>query len=274
MKIITNNQLGEYGLGNQIYQYIFLLIISKLTNREIIITKKQLNKIKIHKYFTITLKSKDEIIYDITYKENIFDYDDKLINNIKNDDSDIINVNGFFQSYHYFINHQIFLSNEFILLNQYETQLNTIYQDIIKASNNKQLVSIHVRRGDYIRYCDYHIILPPMYFLEAIQQFNENDIDNYYFVICSDDIKWCQRFFYKISDKTYFSDNSEIIDLFLMSKCDHHIISNSSYSLFSSLLSKKKHNKKYIGSKIWFGSQGPKYDINNILPNYFIKIDL
>ncbi len=50
-----------------------------------------------------------------------------------------------------------------------------------------------------------------------------------------------------------------------MSLCDNFIIANSTLSLCSYLLRKKK-DAKIVGPKIWFGSGGYKYKIEDILP--------
>ena len=96
-----------------------------------------------------------------------------------------------------------------------------------------KLVSIHVRRGDYLEYKDYHLLLSLTYYIDNITNLLDSYSDNLFFIICSDDIEWCKRVFYTINDKSYFSNNSGIIDMMIMSKCDINIISNSSIVLFA-----------------------------------------
>ena len=51
----------------------------------------------------------------------------------------------------------------------------------------------------------------------------------------------------------FFTGKSSFVDLSIMSKCDHNIISNSSYSWWGAYLNKNK-NKKIIAPSNWFTS--------------------
>jgi hypothetical protein len=82
------------------------------------------------------------------------------------------------------------------------------------------------------------------------------------FLIFSDDIEWCKNNFK--GPEFYFSENEiDIEDLFLMSLCDNHIISNSSFSWWGSWLCKKE-GKKIISPRLWFraGSNINERDIH------------
>ena len=95
-------------------------------------------------------------------------------------------------------------------------------------------------------------------------------LPNCFYIICSDDIEWCKDNF-KIKN-VYYSNEKYYHDLFLMSCCEHNIIANSSFSWWSAYLNNNP-DKKVISPKKWFGKNGPKYNINDIIPNNWIQIN-
>jgi hypothetical protein len=77
-------------------------------------------------------------------------------------------------------------------------------------------------------------------------------------VIFSDDINYAVELFKSFSKKFYvFEINDIFIEMCLMTKCDYHIIANSSFSWWGAWMA---NSKKTIAPKQWFGSseQAPK----------------
>ena len=279
-KYVTMKKFGSWQLGNQMFQYLFLNYISKMTQRKIIFfyeNNEELENykklIKLNTYFNIDyiyIKYDGEKV--INYFEKKF-YDRDILENIINDQSTYINIVGFFQSYKYY--NQIYneLKNCFVLKNTYLDKTKSIISKIRKQTN-EPIVSLHIRRGDYIKYLGKHTLLELDYYIEAINIIKEK-IGNTRFVICSDDIKWCERVFFSIEENVVFiKDTNEIEDIYLMSQCDHHIISNSSFSLLSAHLNKNKNknininnDKLVIAPRMWFGVNGPKFNIQDIYEN-------
>jgi hypothetical protein len=73
------------------------------------------------------------------------------------------------------------------------------------------------------------------------------------FLIFSDDIEWCKKNFN--SDDFYFVEgNKDIEDLFLMTLCKNHIISNSSFSWWGSWLCEND-KKIIIAPNRWFSEE-------------------
>ena len=125
--------------------------------------------------------------------------------------------------------------------------------NIIKGDfgNDNPIVSIHMRRGDYLLpqfpYCE----LTSDYYLQSITQ-NFSPIKDYNFLVFSNDIEFSKSILE--GDNIQFIDplggdkvctDSEKEDLILLSLCDHHITANSSYSWWGAFLSKNK-NKRII----------------------------
>ncbi|GAB3941768.1 alpha-1,2-fucosyltransferase [Spirosoma harenae] len=107
--------------------------------------------------------------------------------------------------------------------------------------------SLHVRRGDYVRQRAAFPPQPLAYYQHAIRQFPSDTT----FLVFSDDIAWCQGQF--TGDQFHFIEGEkDIIDLFLMSQCTHHIISNSSFSWWGAWLNPNPAKTVYC-PPYWFG---------------------
>ena len=287
---------GNWQLANQMFQYIILHNISKLTGRKLVIIKDKIketpHKNLIKKYFSIMfeyMESKDidtDDMYNFKESKNDLCYNQDFYDKISKIEEKYLNIEGFFQSYKYFLD--VKPVDLFILRGEYMIEISIIFKRIIDKLNisnyqeNDNLISIHVRRGDYIKYNNYHPILPINYYIKNINDYlnhkdNPGDIKltNKRFLIFSDDIEWCQRVFHSIKDISYFSTNQAITDLFLMSYCNINIISNSSFSLMSHFLN-TNYNKKIIHPKMfnieWYGCQGPNYDIDDLIPSREIEM--
>lgn len=106
-------------------------------------------------------------------------------------------------------------------------------------------VSLHVRRGDYLKRTDTHYkfdgICTPEYYQKAINYIREK-VSSPHFYVFSDDIAWCKEIFGSI-DFTYIDNNkgtNSYLDMYLMSLCHHHINANSTFSWWGAWLSQKE----------------------------------
>jgi hypothetical protein len=173
--------------------------------------------------------------------------------------------NGYFQS-------EMFFPDKEFILNLFEPS-REIRQKIIGWSDiylRYKTCAIHVRRGDYIRQPQYHPLQDMTYYdraMELVTQFEE--IGKY--MVFSNDIPWCRDNF--TGDDFIFSQNQDYIELFLMARCDHHIIANSSFSWWSS----------YLGETIdtitvapkndkWFGEALPDSYAIDIVPLRWFQV--
>jgi hypothetical protein len=105
-----------------------------------------------------------------------------------------------------------------------------IKQQLVDRYNPTECCSIHVRRGDFLRFPRFHSILPIKYYAKAIERFPPDTR----FIIFSDDIPWCRQRF--SGNVTFSEGNSDVIDLYLMSLCRSNIIANSTFSLWAATL--------------------------------------
>lgn len=195
----------------------------------------------------------------ITYNEPRFEYDE-----IPKFKCDVLVLNGYFQSYKYFIDYMPQI-RKIILFNNLQTKHNRC--------------SIHVRRSDYLLYPDKHPVVSNKYLILAIQEiYNRTDCDT--FIVFGDDMEWNKLFFKNIkvydgdkeidSVKFIFSDSkSEVEDFNLMASCEHNVISNSTFSLMASILNPNE-NKVCIAPAAWFGENLNHNTMDLLPPNYLV----
>ena len=69
-----------------------------------------------------------------------------------------------------------------------------------------------------------------------------------------------------LPNKIFYDESSDELCLWMMAKCDHNIIANSSFSLWASYLNLNPDKKTIIPSR-WFGFAGPTYNIYDIVEN-------
>jgi hypothetical protein len=91
------------------------------------------------------------------------------------------------------------------------------------------------------------------YYKKAISKMSELTgvkTDDTLFVIFSDDINWCKENFTFLIH-TNFINEKDYVEMFIMSRCEHNIIANSSFSWWSAFLNTNP-NKKVIYPSKWF----------------------
>ena len=168
---------------------------------------------------------------------------------------------GYFQSEKYFPDRD-FVTNLF-------TPSDTVSKKLKKYDylfSEGTTCAIHVRRGDYVFKFSHLYLLPDHDSLEYYKKGIELvQADRY--IVFSDDIEWCKQNF---KGKNYFFiEDKDYIELFLMAKCDHNIITNSSFSWWGAWLNQNP-NKICIGPKQWFAR--PHVTESDIVPESYIKI--
>jgi hypothetical protein len=89
-------------------------------------------------------------------------------------------LNGYFQSEKYFKDYEDEIRELFM---SYDIELSDELKGLI---NNENSCSIHVRRGDFLKYPNNHPVQNMNYFLKAIKQMPKDSV----FLIFSDDIDW------------------------------------------------------------------------------------
>ena len=133
-------------------------------------------------------------------------------------------------------------------------------EEVIKLCDSS--VSLHIRRGDFLRNSRNHHNLSLDWYAKALQQFDEDR----QVTIFSDDTKWCKEQDLFESDRFLVCEtNSSYHDLYLMSQCQDFIIANSTFSWWGAWLC-KNNNKKVVAPLTWFGPNNQHHDIKNLFP--------
>lgn len=147
-----------------------------------------------------------------------------------------------------------------------ETFLERIYKKYPELKN-KNNVSLHIRRGDYLKISN---ILPSIsisYIEKCFSLINEYD----FVFVLSDDKEWVRKNI-NIKNMIVLEGLEDYEELWTMSLCRINIMSNSSFSWWGAYLNKNHHKKVFVPS-IWFGPGGEK-NYNDIYENSWKKINV
>lgn len=267
------------GLGNQMFQYAIAKAFSLQTKREFKLDISIFECYKLHNYglHHFKLESnfyKPESIWKrrftklikkvVFYNEDLhqFNYNQNLIK-IK---SDILFLEGYFQSEKYFAKYENEIRTDFQILSPLKQQTS----DMIAYMQSVNAVSIHFRRGDYIGNV-VHETDKTEYYKDAIQLI-ESKIEKPVYFLFSDDMPWVKENF-KTNFETHYVDfndaSTNFEDIKLMATCKHNIIANSSFSWWGAWLNYNP-NKIVIAPKIWFNNE--KVNTSDIIPESWIKL--
>lgn len=166
--------------------------------------------------------------------------------------ADDLYIFGYFQSEKYFAHQAEHIKSLFNCRNAH-------LEGIIKQFG--YTCSIHVRRGDYLKYPNKHTQPSLEYYQLAIDHIKrENPLTK--FLVFSDDIEWCKTVFDK--DFIFIEGLEDWQELTLMSMCDNNIITNSTFSWWAAWLGEDP-GKTIIAPATWFGPEGPQ-DQQDIIP--------
>jgi len=248
--MLSFNNLGNLGrLGNQMFQYAALKGISKRHNYKYMIPLPQTfgnfdKKVSnsdgtIYDYFNLKYDYQGLSKNSVRREESFEKYDDNLFENCPNN----IDLYGYFQSEKYFRYVQDEIKEDFTFLDYIKEPTFEMFNQVF---GNSEVISIHIRRGDYVSNAN-HPIQSLHYYKKSIEMFDK-DLP---IMIFSDDILWCKDQTIFSGDRFVFSENNDTgTDLMLQTLCKYHIIANSSFSWWGAWLSK---SKKVIAPKKWLG---------------------
>ena len=256
------------GLGNQIFQYIYGLYNELNRKKVIYILSKSKNDIteifdlKDIKIFAPQgkLKKLRLLLKKIWAKYIIRSYE-----------------TGFYQEVRFVdcVNEKLDISKVLKFKNIEKYNKTKVYESIKKNDNS---ISIHIRGGDYLTAQDtYGGICTAEYYKKAIDYFNKK-MDNCFFYIFTNDVEYSQELLSKINFDT---ENFVIVqpeedycknpgyDLYLMSKCKHNIIANSTFSWWGAYLNHNA-NKIVITPSKWTNKE--KNTLELIKPENWISL--
>ena len=160
---------------------------------------------------------------------------------------DNVNLIGHMQSEKYFIHCEELIRHYFTFKDETARQTDTI--------------AIHYRGGDYGG--TYHPTCTKDYYKRAIAEF---DPSMRRLLFTDDPVRATEAMPF---DFELVEGNHSMIDMEIMSKCDHHIIANSTFSWWGAWLAK---SKKVVAPKVWFGPDARGLETKDIYAKDWIVL--
>lgn len=281
------------GLGNQMFQYAFGRALSMRSGMKLYFDPSPLNPRKNRGYqldaFILSAKSADSgkiqslitphfairkklwKALKIPFKyadthvlEKNFPYDEEIASR-----RDPAYFDGYWQTEKYFSDCRETIREDFTFRDEEALRRHVQYNDVINSNS----VSVHIRRGDYVKNPKYRkrlYVCKLEYYKNAIKYLNER-FENLTFYIASDDHKWVKDNF-KLSEHVRLIESGDALsDFYIMSRCKHNVISNSSFSWWAAWLNPNK-DKQVLSPNIWFNPCA-QIDFRDIVPESWIKIE-
>jgi hypothetical protein len=202
-------------------------------------------------------------IHTRTVKENFIFYPE-----IFKPESENELFKGTWQSELFFINVNERVRKAFVFR---ESLLSLETKDIAQKMQQEISVSIHIRRGDYLStqyFSGFSGICTLEYYKNAAQIILDKH-KNVRFYVFTDDPEWVNKNF-TLKDAVYIQHNSgsdSWQDMYLMSRCKHNIIANSSFSWWGAWLNTNP-NKIVIAPKKWWNG----FEHDDVVPEGWIRL--
>lgn len=270
------------GLGNQMFQYAYLLLLQELRNNvSLFMPSKEWEHsggFELSRVFGLrhtpslweTLYHNNPIfrkLFTLTHK-TYFGKNFNVVTADLNPDNKYRYFYGTWQSEKYFRNPDK-IKNSFRFN---EGLLNGKTREIAKTLGGvKVTVSVHIRRGDYLSNAfaeGFGNCCPPEYYRNAIGFMNDR-FNNPIFIVFSDDMKWVKENLI-LENALYVEHNKGIDswqDMYLMSLCKHNIIANSTFSWWGAWLNENM-DKTVIAPRRWWS--GIEHD--DVVPATWIRM--
>ena len=280
------------GLGNNMFEYAaakslakskklrfcyfsiksFGFYLKKLKKKITIILKgeidlplKQLSKNDLSTYFKI-----EENFFTLTFNRIIWNFNigkkkksfhyqwnDSKKANIDQIRSDFYSCKEWTELKGCFASELFFLRREFVL--KWFTPVDFYNQKIQDIEKNfyfpkEKRCCIHIRRGDALftdKGCAYKDLgwgLPKSYYDYVLKKLDKNLL----FIFVSDDPQWALDKFDYLPNKIFLKDNSEVVDMFIFTKCKYNIISRGTFSWWGAWLNQIP-NKVVYAPKYFLG---------------------
>lgn len=267
------------GLGNQMFQYAFLLAMKDATGDECLMDASKYatynlhNGFELNEVFNITSRcaTKDELKrvtrYTTNYKlSRVYrkflpkkksevvepmpscTYMPDIFTKAKGD----LYYEGIWQNEKYFSHVRPIILKEF----SYRQPMNDKNKEASQIFSKKKTVSLHIRRGDYLLHKNYIGLCGIDYYTKAIKYVRKKYGKEIQFAIFSNDMPWCKDNILPLLDGYEYTlvdwnkGKESYNDIRLMGYCIVNIIANSSFSWWAAYLNKND-DKEIIAPAKW-----------------------
>lgn len=243
-------------LGNNLFQFAAAISLSS----EVTICVPNPNEYDAVLRFKDTFFKGFPIINYVPQGVEVYEEVDYQFNEIPyNEDVNLV-ISGCFQSYRY-----IDRTKVLPLYKVSESYYSEIRNRFSFLFDGNEYTSIHVRRGDYLKYPYKHPFCGKKYYSDAIDCIGRDKK----FVVLSDDIQWCKKNIKGI-DAKFIEGTNLMIDFYIQTLCANNIISNSSFSWWASFLNENQ-KKTVVVPKLWFGFKF-KVDVKDLIPQSYVVV--
>lgn len=270
--MITNIHIGYDGrLGNQLFQFAAVFGVAKRNGYDFVIPRSNTAPMSGFtmdgKPCTYRLEIAD--CFDIEHllgepfglrqlvKERHFHFDESIMESPDNS-----SLNGYFQTDKYFRE----FKEDLLDTLKFKPHVVELAKSVLPTTN-ETLVSLHVRRGDYLHPNPHHPVIGTEYFDTAVSKFD----GACRFLVFSDDPEWCRTTWQGDDRFTVVETGNNLVDLCAMSMCEHNIITNSSFSWWASYLNRNP-EKTVIAPAKWFGPGYANYDLGDLYTDFMKTI--
>jgi hypothetical protein len=253
------NTIGSFGarygrLGNQVFQLGLLFAIRQHLGRDFYLPR---DEEELWECFDLDVADSgppcphkfQEVNGSCNYDARVFEQPDGT------------RFHGYYQSYRYLDGCEEAL-RRFLRFHVRHRARAEALRFVYERRHRRPLVSVHVRRGDYVRpesEAAWGNLATDGYYERAVERIG-HDVT---YLVFSDDLDWCRRSL-GIPD-AQFADYDTATSLCLMSRCDVNIVANSTFSWWAAYLNPT--GEIYAPSR-WFGPgmEPPNDRQDDILP--------
>lgn len=257
------------GLGNQMFQYAFARSLASRSKDEVLIDPSGLEGDRVHngfeleRVFVVALFQADRRDVDrlssrprgligrfrrkyLTKPSHVIDRKYRYQPELFELEGDRY-FEGYWQSEKYFVHIEEQVRGDFRFTLELDERSLSVLRDLPRP-----IVSVHVRRGDFLKYPNLNICTPS-YYNGAIADLRAKGQAGS-FLVFSEDPEYCRRELQTGGVRTVYVDwnvgEDSWRDMALMSMCDHNIIANSSFSWWGAWLGSKKAGR-IIAPSVW-----------------------
>ena len=147
-------------------------------------------------------------------------------------------------------------------------------EEKVVKSSDQNLVFVHIRRGDYLTWPsrEYPAVLEKQWYIRAMDRMRAK-VKNPIFLLLTDDPYYAKDCFGVQSD-ILISENDQLVDLALMSLCQHGILSASSFAWWGAWFSEKRSSDEgiYMAPKYWGGHRKKEWIPEGFITNWITYI--
>jgi hypothetical protein len=173
---------------------------------------------------------------------------------------------GYWQSEQYFAWNRERLLDDLTLLPRW-----ALASALLESVDGPASVALHIRRGDYVsnpNAAQFHGLCDLAYYQAAVADLLRRRPDIRIHVF-SDDTGWVREHLHLPVPMQVMDAASAHVDLELMSRCQHHIIANSSFSWWGAWRCRHEGQTVYAPQR-WF--LDPRTDTSDVIPSRWLQL--